>query len=95
MAAIGDAGRVLADRRGSAAQHADPQSHGCKRQFDSTVQTYLRTTDRRDARGFNALLHKDVIGVLPGGAVFDGRTEFAVVHHHASSPARTGRRRSS
>lgn len=50
---------------------------GCGRQFDSTVQTYLRTTDRRDARGFNALLHRDVIGVLPGGTVFNGRAEFA------------------
>lgn len=57
--------------------NADSQGHSCKRQLDSTVQTYLRTTDRRDARGFNALLHRDVIGVLPGGTVFDGRTEFA------------------
>jgi hypothetical protein len=63
---------------GAAANSANADSHGsCKRQFDTTVQTYLRTTDRRDARGFNALLHRDVIGVLPGGAVFDGRAEFA------------------
>lgn len=59
------------------AAHADSQGTSCKRQFDATVQTYLRTTDRRDARGFNALLHRDVTGVLPGGAVFNGRAEFA------------------
>lgn len=51
--------------------------HGCARQFDAAVQTYLRTTDQRDARGFNALLHRDVTGVLPGGAVFSGRSEMA------------------
>lgn len=55
----------------------ESRGHGCERQFDATVATYLRTTDQRDARGFNALLHRDVIGVLPGGAVFDGRAEFA------------------
>lgn len=49
----------------------------CVRQLDAAVETYLRTTDRRDARGFNALLHRDVTGVLPGGAVFNGRAEFA------------------
>lgn len=62
-----------------ATANADSESHGsnCKRQFDATVQTYLRTTEERDARAFNALLHRDVIGVLPGGTVFHGRTEFA------------------
>lgn len=58
----------------SAAGHAD---NGCGRQFDAAVQTYLRTTDARDARGFNALLHRDVVGVLPGGTVFDGKAAMA------------------
>ncbi|MFL6127260.1 nuclear transport factor 2 family protein [Actinophytocola sp.] len=50
---------------------------GCGRQFDAAVQTYLRTTDERDARGFTALLHRDVTGVLPGGTVFSGHDELA------------------
>jgi uncharacterized protein (TIGR02246 family) len=58
----------------SAAAHP---GDGCARQFDAAVRTYLRTTDQRDARGFNALLHRDVTGVLPGGAVFSGRAEMA------------------
>lgn len=50
---------------------------GCDRQFDAAVRAYLRTTDHRDADGFTALLHRDVVGVLPGGTVFTGRAELA------------------
>ena len=56
---------------------ASTPATGCGRQFDAAVQTYLRTTDERDADGFNALLHRDVTGVLPGGTVFNGRAELA------------------
>lgn len=60
---------------GSAA--ATTHGGGCGRQFDAAVQTYLHTTDQRDARGFNALLHRDVTGVLPGGTTFNGKAEMA------------------
>lgn len=65
----------------SAAASAEPTAtetaSGCGRQFDDAVQTYLRTTDDRDAAGFNALLHNDVTGTLPGGYVFNGKAEMA------------------
>jgi uncharacterized protein (TIGR02246 family) len=61
---------------GSAAAAA-AATNGCGRQFDSAVSSYLRTTDARDARGFTALLHPDVVGVLPGGTVFDGKKAMA------------------
>jgi uncharacterized protein (TIGR02246 family) len=62
---------------GTAAATTDSAASGCGRSFDAAVATYLRTTDDRDARGFNALLHRDVTGVLPGGAVFSGKREMA------------------
>lgn len=74
LAVIGGVTAVGATVNGAS---ADSQGHSCKRQFDSTVQTYLDTTDQRDARAFNALLHRDITGVLPGGTVFNGRAEFA------------------
>lgn len=49
----------------------------CVRQFDKAVQTYVRTTDARNARGFNALLHRDVTAVLPGGYTLVGKPEVA------------------
>ncbi len=50
---------------------------GCERKFDAAVQTYVETTDDRDAAGFNALLHADVTAVLPGGYTLVGRGEVA------------------
>jgi uncharacterized protein (TIGR02246 family) len=61
----------------TAAPSATASGTGCARQFAAAVDTYVRTTDDRDARGFNALLHRDVTGVLPGGAVFSGKREMA------------------
>lgn len=62
---------------GTAAATAAESGAGCGRSFDAALRTYLHTTDERDARGFNALLHRDVTGVLPGGAVFSGKREMA------------------
>jgi uncharacterized protein (TIGR02246 family) len=56
---------------------ATSASAGCGRQLDAAVHRYLATTDRRDAAGFNALLHRDVTGTLPGGTVFAGKAELA------------------
>ena len=74
MIAVSVVAFVLAGTGSAAAGPQTPQGD-CR--FDAAVQTYLRTTDQRDARGFNALLHRDVTGVLPGGIVFNGRTEMA------------------
>jgi len=71
LAAIG--GATVA---GSAAAAGHP-GNGCGRQFDSALSSYLHTTDARDSSGFNALLHRDVVGVLPGGTVFDGKKAMA------------------
>lgn len=70
------AAATLAGTSAAASASAHP-APGCGRQFDAAVQTYLRTTDARDARGFNALLHPDVTGTLPGGTVFTGKAEMA------------------
>jgi uncharacterized protein (TIGR02246 family) len=61
----------------TAATASTTAGNGCARQFDAAVATYVRTTDDRDAHAFNALLHRDVTGVLPGGAVFSGKRELA------------------
>ena len=61
----------------AAATAATDAGAGCARSFDAALRTYVRTTDERGARGFNALLHRDVTGVLPGGAVFSGKRELA------------------
>lgn len=53
------------------------QPAGCGRQLDAAVDRYVATTTDRDADGFNALLHRDVTGTLPGGAVFAGKAELA------------------
>jgi len=56
---------------------AAASGNSCGRQFDAAVKSYLSTTDHRDARAFNALLHRDVVGVLPGGTTFYGKREMA------------------
>ena len=74
---IAAAGLAVAAVAGGTAAAAAAPGTGCARQFDAAVAAYVHTTDRRDARGFNALLHRDVTGVLPGGAVFGGKREMA------------------
>ncbi len=71
VAAIGGSAAVAApaDRGG--------RDHGCDRQFDRAVRTYVRSTDARDARSFNALLHRDVTAVLPGGFTLLGKDAVA------------------
>ena len=44
----------------------------CARQFDRAVDAYVRTTKRRDAAGFNALLDRDVTIILANGGVVSG-----------------------
>ncbi len=61
----------------SPAERGGDRDHRCVRQFDKAVQTYVRATDDRDARGFNALLHRDVTAVLPGGYTLIGTSEVA------------------
>lgn len=69
---------ALAIGGGTTAASATPgHGGGCARQFDAAVATYVRTTAERDARGFTALLHGEVTGILPGGAVLSGKREFA------------------
>jgi uncharacterized protein (TIGR02246 family) len=62
---------------GPAAAPASAAASGCGRQLDAAVHRYVATTDRRDAAGFNALLHRDVTGTLPGGTVFAGKADMA------------------
>lgn len=68
---------VLGPAAAAAPATTSTGSHGCGRQLDAAVDRYVATTDDRDARGFNALLHRDVTGVLPGGTVFAGKAEMA------------------
>ena len=49
----------------------------CARDLDRAERQYVRTTERRDADGFNALLDPDVTLVLRQGEVYDGKAEFA------------------
>jgi len=77
MIAVGLALVAVGGATAGSASAASHPGNGCGRQFDSAVSSYLRTTDARDARGFNALLHRDVVGVLPGGTVFDGKAAMA------------------
>lgn len=67
---------------GPVAAGAAPAERGgghtaCERKLDEAVETYVRTTDDRDAPGFNALLHRDVTAVLPGGYTLLGKDEVA------------------
>jgi uncharacterized protein (TIGR02246 family) len=56
--------------------HAD-RSARCARDLDRAERQYVRTTERRDADGFNALLDRDVTLILREGEVYDGKAEFA------------------
>jgi uncharacterized protein (TIGR02246 family) len=76
IAAVGLALAAIGGVVGTAAAAGHP-GNGCGRQFDAAVDSYLRTTAARDASGFTALLHRDVVGVLPGGTVFDGKKAMA------------------
>jgi uncharacterized protein (TIGR02246 family) len=49
----------------------------CARDLDRAERQYVRTTERRDVDGFNALLDRDVTLVLRQGEVYDGKAEFA------------------
>jgi uncharacterized protein (TIGR02246 family) len=62
---------------GSSASADDVTSatRGCEREFRSAVQAYVRTTDRRDADAFGALLHRDFTGIFPDGEVLAGKDE--------------------
>jgi SnoaL-like protein len=66
----------------SPAGHATPttpttSAPQCARQFDRAVAAYVRTTDRRDAAGFNALLHPDVTIIFANGGVLAGKPDSA------------------
>jgi len=53
------------------------EHHGCTRQFDRAVHAYVDTTDRRDARGFNALLEGGVTVVFGTGDILYGKPDSA------------------
>ena len=53
------------------------QAAACARALDRAERQYVRTTERRDAPGFNALLDRDVTLILRQGEVYDGKAEFA------------------
>lgn len=46
---------------------------GCVKQLTHAVRAYIRTTDQRDARGFERLLANDYTAILPGGTVLAGK----------------------
>jgi hypothetical protein len=56
---------------------ASGADRGCSRQFDTAVGQYVETTDRRDARGFNALLDRDVTIMFANGGVLYGKAQSA------------------
>ncbi|RZS44270.1 uncharacterized protein (TIGR02246 family) [Herbihabitans rhizosphaerae] len=62
---------------GTSASAAPDGARGCAWQFDTAVARYVATTDARDAKAFNALVHPDVVGVLPGGSTLVGKPAFA------------------
>jgi uncharacterized protein (TIGR02246 family) len=77
-AVLAAAALVVLGPAASAAPSAPSQgAPGCGRQLDHAVHRYVATTGDRDAAGFNALLHRDVTGTLPGGTVFAGKAEMA------------------
>lgn len=53
------------------------QERFCARQFDRAMSAYVRTTERRDARGFNALLAPDTTVIFANGGVLRGKHEVA------------------
>lgn len=56
---------------------AHGRDHGCGARFDAAVRAYVTTTDRRDARGFNALLDPDATVIFANGSLLSGRTQVA------------------
>jgi hypothetical protein len=65
------AGSAVATTTGHGAQP------GCLARFGTAVRAYVSTTDRRDARGFNALLDPDATVVFANGSVLYGRAQVA------------------
>jgi uncharacterized protein (TIGR02246 family) len=64
---------VVPSGSAAGADEATTIARGCERQFHSAVQAYVRTTDRRDADAFAALLHNDFTGIFPDGEVLSGK----------------------
>lgn len=56
-----------------AATGASSVGSSCAKQFGHAVRQYVRTTDQRDARGFERLLDADYTTILPGGTVLAGK----------------------
>jgi hypothetical protein len=77
IAAAGLALAALAALSPAATAGPATTHNGCGRQLDAAVHRYVATTADRDAAGFNALLHREVTGTLPGGTVFAGNDELA------------------
>jgi hypothetical protein len=66
------------DRVSGSSRTTKSESHQvCARQFDRAVRAYVTTTDRRDAPGFNALLHPDVTIIFANGGVLSGKPDSA------------------
>jgi hypothetical protein len=63
----------------AAASAASPAADGaaagtsCAKQFSHAVHRYIRTTDERNAPGFERLLDADYTTILPGGTVIAGK----------------------
>ena len=60
-----------------ASSFASASARRCARQFDAAVQAYMSTTQRRDATGFNALLHPDVTIIFANGSLLVGKRDSA------------------
>jgi uncharacterized protein (TIGR02246 family) len=78
LALVVPCGAAAATGSGTSAPSAlaDRTAH-CARDLDRAERQYVRTTERRDADGFNALLDRDVTLILREGEVYDGKAEFA------------------
>lgn len=70
-------GGAAAAGGGSAESARTDRTRGCARDLDRAQRDYVRTTERRNAPGFIALLDPDVTLVLRQGQVYDGKAEFA------------------
>jgi ketosteroid isomerase-like protein len=71
-------GAAAAKGSGTSAESARAdRAARCARDLDRAERQYVRTTERRDADGFNALLDREVTLVLRQGEVYDGKAEFA------------------
>ena len=78
LALVVPGGAATATGRGTPAPDARAdRTARCARDLDRAQWQYVRTTERRDADGFNALLDRDVTLVLREGEVYDGKAEFA------------------